>query len=183
MAEYEKIRKAPRTKSDQKKIIKKAYDQYIKNIGKQLAGLLSACGPSAFDRLPHMQNNLANSYLPQEIFEAALDQLPPDPPNAMSDSQKKLKLDAIQKKMDEQKAKIKEFTPQAYIQMRNGNVQCDSRAEFVRFWQDKQAWIARPCNIQGIDLAHCSENEQWLYKHLKIGACILSKAVKLPYRP
>jgi hypothetical protein len=182
-AERKEIRKAPRTKSDQKKIIKTAYDQYIINIGKQLAGLFANQGPNTFDRLPHLLNNSCNSYLPKEIIESALEQLPPDPPDALSDEQKKKSLDSIKKRMDAEKAKIKKYTPQSYLLFKNGNVKCDSRAEFVRFWRNKQTWIRDPITIQGMALEHGTKDEKYLYEKLKIANSILSKATKLAYHP
>lgn len=181
--EYEQVRKSPRTKTDQIKILKTAYNEHQKSIANQLAALLSEHGADTLNRLPHLQNNPINSIIPQEIFEAALEQLPPDPPEALTDEQRRKKLDAIQKKMAQEKDKIKKFTPQSYIQFRNGNVQCDSRREFVNFWRDKQAWIARPCDPRGIDLELASDDVKWLYKKANIAACILDKAQKLPHRP
>jgi hypothetical protein len=173
----------PRAKSSQIELLKKTYSDHCENISKELAGLISTYGPSAFSRLPHMPDNPINSYIPEDIFESALEQLPPDPPDALTDDQKKKKLDSIQEKMNKEKAKIKKLTPQAYIMMRRGNVECDSRKEFINHWRRKQGYVIRPCNAQGLDLELASDDEKWLYKKLKIGACILPGASKLPYRP
>jgi len=182
-AEYDEIRKCPRSKTDQIKLLKQAYSNHCDNISKQLAGLLSMHGPDAFMRLPHMPASPINSFIPIEIFEAALDQLPPDPPDAMTDETKQKKLDAIRKKMDEQKAKIKKYSPQAFFLLKNGSIMCDSRKEFVQYWREKQNCIAGACNIQGIDITECGEAEKWAYKKLGIAKFISPKSQKLPFRP
>ena len=182
-AESEKIKKAPRTRADQVKILKKAYSDHCEKIVQQLVALMSSHGADTFNRLLHMQNNPCNSFIDQNLFEVALEQLPPDPPDAMSEDQKRKKNSSIEKKMSELKSEIKSCSPQQYFMLRNGNIMCDSRIEFVRFWRDKQAWITKPCNPRGFDLELCPDSEKWAYEKLGIAKSILTKATKLPYQP
>jgi hypothetical protein len=181
--EFNEIKKAPRCRADQIELFKKAYSLHNENISKQLSSLFANFGADAFNRLSRTTDTPANAYISREVFEAALDQLPPDQPDAMTDEQRQKKLQSIQKKMAQEKEKIKKFTPQSYIQLRNGNVRCDARKELVNFWRDVQALIERPCDPRGIDLELAMNDVKWLHKKLKIGAAILDKARRCPYRP
>lgn len=181
-AEYEQVREAPRSKTDQIKIYKRAYDEHIKKIGNELAAALAVTGADAFRALSRSNDNPAKCYIPREIFEAALEQLPPDEPTVLTDEQKKKKLDSIQEKMNKEKAKIKKFTPQSYLQLKNGNVQCDSRREFHQYWKNIQNRVSGGCNPQGVAIEQCSKNQQLAYEKLGIAKYISPKSTKLPFK-
>ena len=167
--------------------LEKSYSDYLDRQAQKFINFHFS--ENSVDPFARLDRNSDFVVIPFSFFERVLSKLETggtgglvdDGEERISESERLKEIAAIDKRIDEQRAKLAEITSQGYFMIDNATVSADARAKLVDHWRAVQVWISKPCNPQGIDLSLSPDYEIEAFKKLEIGKSISPKAKKLPY--
>ena len=167
-AEYADVASKPVTAEDMLEIVKKHYDEYMRNrlfvLSKVFQGYTGEGNPfKFFGRSRQYQGQAIPGYVSWSEVEAIFKNMG----GKMTQAKKQKKLAEIKKKIEETQAEIQKSETQEFATNRG-----DARGLLVEFWQRLQGLCRDEVSIEGYELAYADKSEQAAYQALGIGDSI-----------
>lgn len=180
-SQIERIRSTASPKESILANFKESFERYerrrIEKLAKLLQGLQRRRDPfsNIEHRLPKRPNHQrAAGYLSWSDVEAALE-LVEFSDEVLSDAEKEKQIAPLRKSIEKLKSRIKECSPPGYFLIRQGEIQSDSREDFVQHWFKIQGTCNAPCTPHGFDLETGTDAEREAYRKLGLSGAINSR--------